>query len=149
MDNISDKSKGIKMREDLLEKIYEQEDKIESSLPVVSLELFFEGNNDIGSIGCNLLNHPGIEKFYSILKQARNKPNVQDILVEIMEHDEDDEIWTFSERVYILTDEEENEVIKWVRDLQISEISQGYMYGQPKFAPKLRKGYKVYSLWWD
>ncbi|MFL0250651.1 hypothetical protein ACJDT4_09485 [Clostridium neuense] len=137
------------MREDLLEKIYEQEDEIESSLPVVSLELFFEGNNDIGSIGCNLLNHPGIEKFYSILKQVRNKPNVQDILVEIMEHDEDEEMWPFSERVYILTDEEEYEVIKWVRDLQISEISQGYMYGQPKLAPKLGKGYKVYSLWWD
>lgn len=137
------------MKEDLLEKIYKQEDEMDNSLPVVSLELFFEENNDIGSIGCNLLDHPGIEKFYSILKQIRNKTNVQDVLVEIMEYDEGDEIWPFSERVYILTDAEEDEVIKWVKQLEISEISQGYMYGQPKVAPKLREGYKVYSLWWD
>jgi hypothetical protein len=122
---------------------------MENSLPVVSLELFFEENDDIGSIGCNLLEHPGIEKFYTILKQIRNKPTVQDILVEIMEYDEGDEIWPFSERIYILTDVEEDEVIRWVKELEISEISQGYMYGQPKVAPKLREGYKVYSLWWD
>ena len=134
------------MKENLLEKIYEQEDEQENSLPVVSLELFFEENNDIGSIGCNLLNHPGIEKFYSILKQIRNKSNVQDALVEIMEYDEGDDIWPFSERVYILTDAEEDEVINWVNELEISEISQGYMYGQPKVASKLKEGYKVYSL---
>lgn len=101
------------MKEDLLQKIYEQENEMENSLPVVSLELFFEENNDIGSIGCNLLDHPGIGKFYSILKQIRNKTNVQDVLVEIMEYDEGDEIWPFSERVYILTDAEADEVIKW------------------------------------
>lgn len=137
------------MKEELLEKIYEQENEMENSLPVVSLELFFEENDDIGSIGCNLLNHPGIEKFYSILKEIRNKPTVQDVLVEIMEYDEGDEIWPFSERVYILTDVEDDEVIRWVKELEISEISQGYMYGQPKVTPKLREGYKVYSLWWD
>lgn len=137
------------MKEDLLERIYEQEDQMDNSLPVVPLELFFEENNDIGSIGCNLLDHPGTEKFYSILKQIRNKTNVQDVLVEIMEYDEGDEIWPFSERVYILTDAEEDEVIKWGEEIKVSDVSEGYMYGQPKAVPKLREGYKVYSLWWD
>ncbi|SFB31120.1 hypothetical protein [Clostridium frigidicarnis] len=80
------------MKEYLLKNIYEQEEEMGDSLPVVTLELFFEENNDIGSIVCNLLNHPGIEEFYSILKQIRNKPNVQDVLVEIMEYDEGDNI---------------------------------------------------------
>jgi hypothetical protein len=32
----------------------------DQSLPIVSLEDFFVGNDDPGSIGCNLLEHPGI-----------------------------------------------------------------------------------------
>ncbi|NFI94854.1 tryptophan synthase subunit alpha [Clostridium botulinum] len=137
------------MKESLLATIYAQEEENENLLPIVSLELFFEGNDDIGSIGCNILEHPGTEKFYSILKEIRNKPNVQDVLIEIMEYDEGDDVWPFSERVYILTDAEEDEVMKWVEDLDISEISEGYIYGQSKAAPKLSDGCRVYSLWWD
>ncbi|NFT91086.1 tryptophan synthase subunit alpha [Clostridium botulinum] len=137
------------MKESLLATIYAQEEENENLLPIVSLELFFEGNDDIGSIGCNILEHPGTEKFYSILKEIRNKPNVQDVLIEIMEYDEGDDVWPFSERVYILTDAEEEEVMKWVEDLDISEISEGYIYGQSKAAPKLSGRCRVYSLWWD
>ena len=31
--------------------------------PVVSIEEFFEGNDDLGSIGCNLYEHPGTDKL--------------------------------------------------------------------------------------
>lgn len=137
------------MRESLLESIYKQERELEGSLPVVTLELFFEGNDDVGSIGCNLLNHPGVERFYSTLKQIRDKSNVQDVLVEIMEYDEGDDIWPFSERVYVLTNAQIDEVADWVKELEISDISEGYMYGQPKPAPELNEGYSVYSIWWD
>jgi len=135
--------------ESLLKNIYEQEGELEGSLPVVSLELFFEGNDDIGSIGCNLLNHPGIEKFYSVLKHIRNKSNVQDVFIEIMEYEEGDDVWPFSERVYILTEASTGEVTNWVKELEIDDISEGYMFGQPKVAPKLKVGYFVYSIWWD
>ncbi|WP_252249480.1 hypothetical protein [Clostridium sp. VAP23] len=137
------------MKENLLATIYAQEEENENQLPIVSLELFFEGNDDIGSIGCNILEHPGTEKIYSILKEVRNKSNVQDVLIEILEYDEGDDVWPFSERVYILTDAEEDEVMKWVEDLDISGISEGDIYGQSKAAPKLSDGYRVYSLWWD
>ena len=137
------------MKEDLLKKIYEQEDNLGESLPIVSLEDFFEGNDDIGSIGCNILEHPGIEKFYSILKEIRNKVNVQDVLVEIMEYDELDNTWPFSERIYILTKEEKSEISIWTKELQLDDIGEGYMYGEPKAAPKLEEGCLVYSLWWD
>ena len=137
------------MKESLLESIYKQERELEGSLPVVTLELFFEGNDDVGSIGCNLLNHPGVEKFYSTLKQIRDKSNVQNVLVEIMEYDEGDDIWPFSERVYILANAQIDEVADWVKELEICDISAGYMYGQPKSAPELNEGYSVYSIWWD
>ncbi|HAG44160.1 MAG TPA: hypothetical protein DCL31_13605 [Clostridium sp.] len=137
------------MKEDLLKKIYEQEDSLGKSLPIVSLEDFFEENNDIGSIGCNILEHPGIEKFYSILKEIRNKVNVQDVLVEIMEYDELDNTWPFSERIYILTNEEKSEISIWTKELQVDDIGEGYVYGESKAVPKLEEGYLVYSLWWD
>ncbi len=137
------------MKEDLLKKIYEQEDSLGKSLPIVSLEDFFEENNDIGSIGCNILEHPGIEKFYSILKEIRNKVNVQDVLVEIMEYDELDNTWPFSERIYILTKEETSEISIWTKELQVDDIGEGYVYGEPKAVPKLEEGYLVHSLWWD
>lgn len=137
------------MKEDVLKKIYEQEDNLGESLPIVSLEDFFEENDDIGSIGCNILEHPGVEKFYSILKEIRNKINVQDVLVEIMEYDGVDNTWPFSERIYILTKEEKSEISIWTKELQVDGIGEGYMYGEPKAAPKLEEGYLVYSLWWD
>jgi hypothetical protein len=41
----------------------------QDSLPAVSLEEFFEGNDDRSSIGANLSDHdhPGIEGFFRIL----------------------------------------------------------------------------------
>ena len=33
----------------------------EGPRPLVSLEEYFDGNDDLGSIGCNLSDHPGVE----------------------------------------------------------------------------------------
>lgn len=86
--------------------------------PVVSLEEFFEGNDDYGSIGCNLdgpydplpapdtrgwlkrmlhprpafpaptAPHPGPQGFYKVLRAVRERADVQDVLVEIDDLDE-------------------------------------------------------------
>lgn len=135
------------MKKDLLKAIKKQEK--EDTLPIVSLELFFEGNDDEGSIGCNLLEHPGVEMFYQKLKSIRDKDNVQDVFVEIYEVDDNDEYWPFSERVYILTNVSEVEVPEWTSELEPSDIGEGWNFGTPLAAPKLILGYKVYSIWWD
>ncbi|MGD1097771.1 MAG: hypothetical protein ABSB35_38005 [Bryobacteraceae bacterium] len=53
--------------------------------PVVSLEDFFVGNLDHGSIGCNLRNSPGPEAFFGALRSIRGNESVQDVLVEVNE----------------------------------------------------------------
>src|SRR3954447_10874149 len=53
--------------------------------PVVSLEQFFEDNVDLGSIGGNLHPHPGIATFYRVLRDIRDRPEVDDVLVGISE----------------------------------------------------------------
>lgn len=46
-------------------------------LPIVSLEDFFTGNNEYGSIGCNLADHPGPQLFFKVLKEIRARSTVQ------------------------------------------------------------------------
>ncbi|XEC96597.1 hypothetical protein AB6A23_08670 [Paenibacillus tarimensis] len=113
--------------------------------PIVSLELFFNGNEEESSIGCNLLNHPGIDVFYKTLKKIKELDDVQDIFVEIYEVDE----WPFSERIYILSKLNEKEIMDLLSVLEPSDISEGYEFSEPKVAPKLEIGMKVYSVWWD
>lgn len=90
--------------------------------PIVSLEDFFEGNKDEGSIGCNLLEHPGIETFYNVLLKIREQENVQDVFIEIMDKEGDEDYWAFLKRLYILTSVDQETVEKWVSELEPSEI---------------------------
>lgn len=138
------------MRKQLAEKIYEQGYPDAVTPPIVSLEDFFDGNSDEGSIGCNLLEHPGIETFYNILLKIRERENVQDVLIEIMEIEDDEDYWAFSERLYILTSADSEAVESWVNVLKPSDLDdEGYVFGTPPLAPELKNGYKVYSVWWD
>lgn len=138
------------MREELIKKATQQlSEDINAPLPIVTLEDFFEGNDDIGAIGCNLFEHPGIQTFYEILKDIRAKDSVQDVFIEIYELPEDDDLWPFSERVYILSNSSIDEITEWIKELEPSAVDEGWMFGIPEVAPKLKDGYNVYSIWWD
>jgi hypothetical protein len=116
--------------------------------PIVSLEEFFTGNEDLGSIGCNLTKHPGRGAFYAELKAIRGKPDVQDVFVAIHELNEET-VWPYSECVYILTSARAEEVTQWMKKLQPSEVSEGWLYKKPPNAPSLKDGIRVVSCWWD
>jgi len=119
-------------------------------LPVVSLEAFFTGNEDPGSIGCNLPEHPGLPRFLEILVGIRARPDVQDVLVEIYEVEESDpSMWPFSERIYILTSADRDTVAEWVADLEPDEIEEGYAAGRPAAAPDVTPPNRVLAAWWD
>jgi hypothetical protein len=119
-------------------------------LPIVPLEDFFTGNNDFGSIGCNLANHPGPQWFFRTLKEIRDRPTVQNVLVEINEVvEEDPQAWPFSDRVYILTSASREDVKEWVTKLQPDEVEPAWTNGLPANAPVLPNGTKAYAVWWD
>jgi len=121
-----------------------------SPRPIVSLEDFFEGNNDLGSIGCNLIEHPGIETFYKVLKDIRERDDVQDVIIEISQIEETDEtMWPFSETVYILTSADIGKVKEWMKPLKADEFFEGWFGGKASAAPELQAGIKVYGAWWD
>ena len=118
-------------------------------LPVVSVDAFFTGNDDFGSIGCNLDEHPGPQGFYSVLRTIRQRPEVQDVLVEVSQADPEDSVWPFSERIYVLTTASTDSVADWVAALQPDDVSYGWAYGRPGTAPELAPDMHVVGVWWD
>lgn len=54
---------------------------------VVSIERFFDGNDDADSIGCNLLDHPGIDIFRDALVGLLRRRDVQAVYARISELD--------------------------------------------------------------
>jgi hypothetical protein len=113
--------------EELLKEIKRQRETntSKSFKPAVSLELFFNGNNDPGCIGANLPDdeRPGLYGFYSVLKSIRERPDVIDVLILI--HDTEgvgDGSWPFSEDVVILTSANKDELQEPLSKLCFSEI---------------------------
>ena len=141
----------MKEREALIAKISAQEPAAsDQPFPVVSLEDFFTGNDDLGSIGCNLAKHPGPQRFSAVLRSIRDRPEVQDVLVTIYENAEEEEsMWPFSERVYVFTSATPQQLGEWAAELRPSAVEEGFVGGAPKVAPELEPGMKVLSLWWD
>lgn len=136
-------------RENLIAKIETQLSSVSDSEVVVSLEDFFTGNDDMGSIGCNLGDEqPAISEFYRVLKAIRSRPEVQDVIVRIYDYD-DPSSWPYTDTVYILTSARTETVEEWVAPLKPDEIHPEWMYGKPAAAPEPKSGMTAYSVWWD
>jgi hypothetical protein len=118
--------------------------------PVVSLESFFEGNDDGGSIGCNLIDHPGVYQFFAILRNVRERADVQDVWVGISEVLGDDE-WPFSDHVYVVTSASADDVLRWTIALSPEpEVASGWWKDAPPARPiPVPEGMRVLTLWWD
>ncbi len=131
----------------LLDKIRSQ-DISEEERAVVSLEDFFEGNDDPGSIGCNLIDHPGPQAFYRILKEIRNRPEVKTVLVGITEVMGEGE-WPFSDCVFVVAKADAAQVQEWAEGLQAEPVEEGWIGKHPEAAPTDESGFKAFTLWWD
>ena len=139
-------------RSKLIELVREQPNSEDGPLPVVSVEQFFDGNDDAESIGCNLLAPPGIRVFRETLEAVQGRLSVQRVLVEVPNVEEAVEhgtMWPFSDRVYVLTRSDPADVATWLSSLAPDEVVEGWYQGQPSAAPCLDSGVKVLSVWWD
>ncbi len=144
------KKSDAALRQQLMDKIKQQQLENEAE-PVVSLDDFFTGNEDIGSIGCNIIPRLGPQYFYIVLKEIRERPDVQDVLVEIRdtnENDPDPFMWPFSDQIYILTNASHEEVVKWLAPLQPDEVEPTYINIRVQ-SIGLESGMGIYRVWWD
>lgn len=145
----SKKSDAV-LRQRLMGKIKRQQLESESK-PIVSLSDFFVGNEDFGSIGCNLNPMLGPQLFYEQLQSILSQPAVQDVLIEISdtnENDPDPLMWPFSDQIYILTTAAYEDISKWLAPLQPDEIEATHINDRVQEIA-LNKGVKIYRAWWD
>jgi hypothetical protein len=140
----------LKLRQALASKQKAHEEKTRTGL-ALSLEEFFTGNEDYGSIGCNLSDHPGPQRFYDVLRELRDRKGVQDVVIQLHEY-EGDSSWPFSELVHVVTKFDPDTIRDWVAELQPDEVAYGPFdssCGNPVGLPEPQSGYRIVTLWWD
>ncbi len=141
-------------REHLLDKIQMLIEENDGELPLVTLDDFFQGNTDDGSLGTGTRKKDDlhISEIYKKLKQIEKLPNVCTVLVEI--HDDwemsinNAEIWPASESIYIYTMAPIKVVRQWIIGLPC-EAYEGWIDSMPLSAPSVPPGYFVYTLRWN
>ena len=112
----------------------------------VTLETFFENNNENSSIGVNLYPHqPTPQEFYDVFKKIKSSNKTENIFVRIS--DADDVEWFYTDAVYIVGNWTTDEIRAIVKDLHPDEIYEGWMYDKPVNVSETKN--KVLSLWWD
>jgi hypothetical protein len=115
---------------------------------IVSAERFFEGNDDLGSIGCNLIEHPGVDAFRDVFIGLLQRPDVQDVYVQISEPDSGEDCWPFTDLVLVVGDIPANELRIVVSVLEPDEIAAAEDFGvSPSIAQ--RHDSSVLAVWWD
>src|SRR3954453_1549975 len=67
--------------------------------PIVPIDRFFDGNDDPGSIGCNLIEHPGINQFREVLVGLTQRADVEAVYAQIAELDPGEDSWPFTDTV--------------------------------------------------
>lgn len=143
----SARTAGARMDQAKKKKLIESVSSQESP-EVVSIDRFFDGNNDQGSIGCNLVDHPGIDRFRSILTSLAKREDVVDVYAQISELDPGDDSWPFSETVLVVGTISPEELGKILLPLEPDEIGTGKEFGaRSDFIEKQRA--PVLAAWWD
>jgi hypothetical protein len=116
--------------------------------PLLSVAEFFEGNDAVGSIGCNLPASPTPSQFHELFEQFARRPEVKDVRVRITSFD--DPRWPFADTVLVMTTAEAEQVASWFpEELAPDETWEGFHQEEAyeQYAPP--QGCKVVACWWD
>jgi hypothetical protein len=132
-------------REKLLEIILAQPEHDQGRALVTAGE-YFDGNDDLGSIGCNLCDHPGLGAFRSFIDDIAALPSVDQVWLQIYDFDEGD--WPFSENILVFGGISTDEVAAHSSAIQPSEICELNLDWNPSRQPALA-GRRYVNLWWD
>jgi hypothetical protein len=116
--------------------------------PIVSIERFFDGNDDLGSIGCNLIEHPGIDTFRDVLTGLLRRPDVQAVYAQVAELDPGDGCWPFTDTIFIVGTISADELRSVLSSLEPDEVGSGEPFGIPALIKQKHQA-PVLAAWWD
>jgi len=115
---------------------------------LVPVEKFFDGNNDTGSIGCNLIPHPGIDVFRTTLTDLQKRDDVEAVYLQISELDPGAGFWPFADTALVIGTIAPNDLTKLLAPLKPDEVGpvEGVVISPGLI--KKNKG-KILVAWWD
>lgn len=116
---------------------------------LLTLAEFFEGNEIVGSIGCNLIPTPTPAEFHAVLSGIASRPEVGEVRVQVTMFDNPDE-WPFADTVWVMTTADASTVASWFPEaLAPDSVEEGWHEGvayEPYVPPA---GTRPVSCWWD
>jgi hypothetical protein len=115
---------------------------------IVSIERFFDGNDDLGSIGCNLMEHPGIATFRDVLTGLLRRPDVEAVYAQVAELDPGDGCWPFTDTIFIVGTISPDELRNLLGSLEPDVVSSGEPFGTPTLIKQKHQA-PVLTAWWD
>lgn len=115
---------------------------------VIPVAQFFDGNDDLGSIGCNLDPHPGIDVFRSVLTGLLRRPDVQAVYAQISESDPGEGCWPFSDTIIVAGEIAPDDLKSAVAQLQPDEVGDSEAFGISASIVE-RLGSQLLVMWWD
>lgn len=117
--------------------------------PALTLEEFFDGNSDEGSIGCNLVPHPGIGIFRSTFEALLQDSNVRDVRFPVLEWIEGLD-WPFTDKAIVVTSLTPESIADRIRQLTPDEVGFLDDAAIASFEGlKIPDGFRPVLIWWD
>jgi hypothetical protein len=117
---------------------------------LVPIQEFFDGNDDTASIGCNLLEHPGIEAFRITFEKLAQRNDVEAIYAQINELVPDEDSWPFCDTVLVIGTLPLNALRAALAGLQPDEVGTSEELIVPEtLVAKNPKNLPVLVVWWD
>jgi hypothetical protein len=115
---------------------------------IVSIERFFDGNDDPGSIGCNLPEHPGVEAFRATFERIARRKDVEAVYAQIAELDPGEGSWPFTDTVLVVGSITADALAAELAPLQPDEVSDA---GEFASSGELSIGSSspILVAWWD
>jgi hypothetical protein len=115
---------------------------------LVSIETFFDGNDDLGSIGCNLIQHPGVEVFRATFERLASRQDVEAIYAQIAEVDPGEDCWPFTDTIFVVGAIPVGDLAAELAALKPDEVGSATDFGIPT---ELETKYPspVLVAWWD
>ena len=116
--------------------------------PLLTLAEFFDGNDVVGSIGCNLIPTPTPAEFHELLQRILTRPDVDDVRVQVTMFDAPE--WPFSDVVWIMTSADPQEVVTWFEDeVRPDACSVGWPRNVAIESCPVAPGMRPVACFWD
>jgi hypothetical protein len=115
---------------------------------ILPIDRFFDGNDDLGSIGCNLIDHPGIDRFREVLVGLTQRPDVVAVYALISELDPGQGSWPFTDTIAVVGAISQSDLEQIVAPLEPDEVGPARSFRVPASILEKHKA-PVSVVWWD